>query len=223
MGTTRHSRRALLALAAAALSAPARAQVGILTLGTVPAQDPTPVPPAAPPSGLVKGAGMKPADLQQIDRTAPRTEIGLPAIRGLWLQNPNTDEEVITLFYDQGHVLNAGYTQVCRILRDWRENQVMAMDPMLLHLMWQVQRGDRFTRPMVINSGFRTLRTNQSLASEGAAPASYHLRSSACDVVLDGVSPERIAEYVHSLRRGGVGFYPRFTHIDTGPVRTWRG
>ncbi len=167
--------------------------------------------------------GLTVQDLQQIDRTSPVTELGLPRERGLWLVNPNTHEEVIARFYGPAGTLNPGYSQVCRILRDWRENAVMAMDPMLLHLMWLVQRGARFERPLIITSGFRTLRTNQALASEGAAPDSYHLRSSACDLVLDGIAPEKVADHAHAARRGGVGFYARFTHIDTGPVRVWRG
>lgn len=226
MGTTPHTRRAVLALAAGACLRPAQAQVGIFTLATPVAEPPTrpsePDRPAPAPADTGARLDLRPRDLQEIDRTARLTELGLPATRGLWLRNPHTDEEVLTLFYDRQQVLNPGYTLICKILRDWRENQVMAMDPMLLQLLWVVQRGARFERPLIINSGFRTLRTNRSLASEGAAPDSYHLRSSACDVVLDGIPPAKVAEYVHGMRRGGVGFYDRFTHIDTGPVRTWR-
>lgn len=226
MGTTQHTRRAVLALAAAACVRPAQAQVGIFALAAPVADTAGPGQDrrqgASPPADAGRSGDLKPRDLQEIDRTARLTEIGLPATRGLWLRNPHTDEEVLTLFYDRQQVLNPGYTLICKILRDWRENQIMAMDPMLLQLLWVVQRGARFERPLIINSGFRTLRTNRRLASEGAAPDSYHLRSSACDIVLDGVPPPKVAEYVHGMRRGGVGFYDRFTHIDTGPVRTWR-
>ncbi|NBI42093.1 DUF882 domain-containing protein [[Haemophilus] felis] len=42
---------------------------------------------------------------------------------------------------------------------------------------------------------------------------------------IDGVSLAKIRQAAEKLRSGGVGFYPRsnFVHVDTGPVRTWRG
>jgi uncharacterized protein YcbK (DUF882 family) len=224
MGTTLTRRTAVAAILGAAAT-PAQAQIALLTMGSgiatpSPPKMAEPTPQQAIATPLVR---LSPADLMAFDAGAARTDLGLPDTRGLWLQNPNTHEEVSVLFFERGKILNTGYTQICKIMRDWREDQVMAMSPLLIHLLWQVQRGVRYSRPLIITSGFRTMRTNQSLASEGAAPDSYHMRSSACDVILDGVEPAKIATYVHAMQRGGVGFYSRFTHIDTGPVRTWRG
>lgn len=107
-------------------------------------------------------------------------------------------------------------------MRDWRDNSVAYMDPKLLHLLWAIQRGSGFTRPLVINSAYRTQRTNRLLRAEGAAINSLHLERKACDLKLDGISPGKVAEYVHSMEIGGVGYYPTFTHVDTGRIRSWR-
>ncbi|GHE73330.1 hypothetical protein GCM10019059_36150 [Camelimonas fluminis] len=170
----------------------------------------------------LRPSGMTSADLVLIDKKARPTNAGLPDTRGLWLQNPHTNEEITVLFWISGQYDNLAYTQVCRLMRDWRENAVAHMDPKLLHLLWAIQRGSGFTRPLVINSAFRTRRTNNLLAAEGAAINSLHLHRQATDLRLDGIRPSNVAEYVHSMEIGGVGFYPTFTHVDTGRVRTWR-
>lgn len=230
-GTTPISRRTALAMLGAVVSVPARADIPFIAFSDrlAPASaesTPAPQEPVSPKIPAMKGmpaTGMTKTDLQQIDQTAAPTVLGLPDTRGLWLYNPNTNEELVTLFWVKGQDDKPGYNQICRILRDWREDQRVAMDPRLFHLMWTIQRGDRFNRPLIVNSGYRTPHTNALLASEGAAPASYHMQGNACDLVLDGISPQKVAEYVHSMKRGGVGFYQRFTHVDTGPLRTWQG
>ena len=113
--------------------------------------------------------GLTTKDLVQIDRGARATTAGLPDTRGLWLENPHTGETATVLFWVSGLYDNHGYTQVCRIMRDWRDNSVAYMDPKLLHLLWAIQRGSGFTRPLVINSAYRTQRTNRLLRAEGAA------------------------------------------------------
>lgn len=170
-------------------------------------------------SGMDRGITSR--DLVQIDQKARPTTAGLPDTRGIWLQNPNTGEEVTVLFWVSGLYDNRGYTQICRIMRDWRENAVAYMDPKLLHLLWAIQRGSGFTRPLVINSAYRTQKTNLLLRAEGAAINSLHIRRQACDLKLDGIAPGKVAEYVHSMAIGGVGYYPTFTHVDTGNIRTW--
>jgi uncharacterized protein YcbK (DUF882 family) len=171
------------------------------------------------PRTSTRFAGIQRHDLAELTRKAPRTKANLPALRGLWLQNPRTNEEIMDVFWQNAAYDPAAYGRVCHLMRDWRENITSAMDPKLLHILWAVQNNIGFERPIMITSGFRTVRTNSNL--EGAAVHSYHLRSQASDIVVPGVAATRIAEYVHSWGLGGVGFYARFTHIDSGPRRTW--
>lgn len=71
-----------------------------------------------------------------------------------------------------------------------------------------------FGRPVTINSAFRTHQHN--IAVDGEAN-SQHLYGRAADIVVTGVSPEKVAEYAETLlkNRGGIGIYSNFTHIDT--------
>jgi uncharacterized protein YcbK (DUF882 family) len=49
------------------------------------------------------------------------------------------------------------------------------------------------------------------------------MRGQAVDVKLAGVPPSTLAKTARKMERGGVGYYHRFVHLDTGDVRTWRG
>lgn len=62
-----------------------------------------------------------------------------------------------------------------------------------------------------INSGFRTHAHNRN---EGGSTDSRHLYGMAADIVLDGVSPDRVADYAEEVDFGGVGKYHDFTHVD---------
>jgi uncharacterized protein YcbK (DUF882 family) len=191
-----------------------------------------PTPPPRPsnvtqpidPAQFLLGAGKySPADLAYIDRQAPKTAQGLPAVRGLWLVSPHTGENVLTLFWSVGRYDNTAYSEICQLMRDWRENQTVAMDPRLLHLLWAIQRKIGFSEPISITSGFRTIKTNTMLRAEGAAVNSQHLHSRACDIQIAGKAPANIAQEARAVGAGGVGIYSRFCHLDTGARRQWYG
>lgn len=47
----------------------------------------------------------------------------------------------------------------------------------------------------------------------------------AIDFNLEGIPLSKVRRVAMELNIGGVGYYPKsgFVHIDTGPVRQWRG
>ncbi|MDU0888484.1 MAG: DUF882 domain-containing protein, partial [Haemophilus parainfluenzae] len=53
----------------------------------------------------------------------------------------------------------------------------------------------------------------------------YHIKGQAIDFKIPGVPLARLRQAAENLDSGGVGYYPysNFIHVDTGPVRTWRG
>jgi uncharacterized protein YcbK (DUF882 family) len=55
------------------------------------------------------------------------------------------------------------------------------------------------------------------------AENSLHTRAQAIDIRLGGLDLTDLHRAALSLRRGGVGLYPRsnFIHVDTGRVRAW--
>lgn len=83
-------------------------------------------------------------------------------------------------------------------------------------------------RPITILSGYRSPEHNKAV---GGAKRSQHKEARAADVVVDGVSPEKVHATILKLirlggmKKGGVGLYPgRFVHYDTrGHNARWRG
>lgn len=72
---------------------------------------------------------------------------------------------------------------------------------------------------VTINSAYRSPAHN---AAVGGVRSSQHLYGRAADVVVEGASPllvGQIAEY-YLDRRGGIGVYQTFTHVDTRSIRS---
>ena len=130
-------------------------------------------------------------------------------------------------FFDskQGY-LKKGYQQACWVLRDAKDGNATAqMDVQLFNLMYAIQEWARMAgKPnplIIINSGYRTPRRNSRI--EGSALNSMHVHGKAADIVVNGIEPWQVAEMAKHFNGGGVGMYNRFTHIDTGRLREWRG
>lgn len=148
--------------------------------------------------------------------------------RELRLQRQGTREFVNIVYWKDGAIQPAGYWQACALLRDVRANVMTTMDPAVLDILRGVigyYEAWKWPYALVVNSGFRTVATNNSLAKEGAAKNSMHLYGKAADIYMPGIPSRDIALLGLHLRQGGVGFYPDkgFTHLDTGRLRVWRG
>lgn len=76
---------------------------------------------------------------------------------------------------------------------------------------------DLIGKPIRITSGYRTPEHNKKVGGE---PNSYHLKGMAADIVIDGVAPGTVQNYLKNWS-GGLGAYPDFTHCDIGPTRRW--
>ena len=81
-----------------------------------------------------------------------------------------------------------------------------------------------FGKPVHINSGYRTVSYNKSV--DGSSSTSQHCNGLAADIRVEGVSPDRVADYAEQLLgdHGGVGRYKTFTHVDTRSEKArWNG
>ncbi len=155
------------------------------------------------------------------------------AASGEWrlaIRNVHTNESVDALFARNGRFLPAGLAELNHGLRDWRTGAATAMDPRLLGLLVQLRaRLDvPGSRKIDLISGYRSPRTNAMLRAEGGghsgvASQSQHMLGKATDIMIPGVSLERLHGAALALGGGGVGYYPRdgFVHVDSGPVRHW--
>ena len=74
-----------------------------------------------------------------------------------------------------------------------------------------------FNSPVTINSAYRSPVYNRRV---GGAATSQHLSGRAADIVIDGVSPDEVADAIEFLietglmKEGGLGRYDTFTHYD---------
>lgn len=148
--------------------------------------------------------------------------------RELWLHRSSTKETIKVVYWKNDRLDEQAYWQICSILRDTRQNKMTYIDPVLLDIMRGIlgyYQAWKWNYPLVINSGFRTLKTNNSLLSEGAAKNSMHLYGKAVDLYMPGIPVRDVFNLAKYFQMGGVGFYPSkmFVHIDRGRVREWRG
>lgn len=92
------------------------------------------------------------------------------------------------------------------------------IDDELVYLLQRVR--DRFQRPVVITSGYRTAGYNKAI---GGSAGSNHTKGLAADIQVKGVHPVIVAMYAEELRVGGIGLYAYsdggFCHIDTRAVK----
>lgn len=140
--------------------------------------------------------------------------------------NPHTDEKYSVDLFTGGQ-WNERSVMICHwIFRDWREKQVVEMDRKLYAAAYVLQRYFDSDGHVQINSGFRTEKTNEMLRrmGYGAAPESFHLKARAMDLVIGKANSAQVANVAQLFRLGGIGQYPSFTHLDSGPVgRIWFG
>jgi len=147
------------------------------------------------------------------------------APRALAFHNLHTGEFVRTTYWAAGRYLQEGLTQIDRVLRDHRTNQVHAMDRRLLDVLDVLHARLDTPEPFEVISGYRSPATNAILVqtTSGVAPGSLHVVGMAIDIRMPGRSLSVVRDAAKALRSGGVGYYPDsdFVHVDVGRVRYW--
>ena len=112
------------------------------------------------------------------------------------------------------------------LFRDRYTGAIRRIDLRLLDLLHAISVKTRNNRPFHIISGYRTPETNAMLRKKmkPAAPNSFHVKGMAADIRLPGCAVADLRRVAVTLKKGGVGFYPRsrFVHVDVGNVRYWR-
>lgn len=157
-----------------------------------------------------------------------RFEFVSPDEKTLSLIAPTTGEKALGIpFWSEGKYQPDAIREVAHIMRDWRTGDTCPVDTALLDLLYELQRRLDTKEPFQVVSGYRSPKTNAALARKNrrVARQSLHMEGRAMDIRLDRRSPGEIQRVALALGRGGVGYYPRmrFVHVDTGPVRQWRG
>ncbi|MBB2960037.1 DUF882 domain-containing protein [Methylobacterium sp. R2-1] len=147
--------------------------------------------------------------------------------RTLSMVQEHTGETLTVTFKRDGRYDRAALDQLNWLLRDWRENESVKMDPRLFDVVWEAQRSIGSTAPLRIVCGYRSPKTNGMLRrrSSGVAETSQHMLGKAMDFFMTDASIDQIRAVGMRMQRGGVGWYPRsgspFVHLDVGSVRSW--
>ncbi len=148
----------------------------------------------------------------------------------LAIRNVHTNETVDAVFARSGAFVPEGLAELNHGLRDWRTGQATVMDRRLLALLVRLRSKLELNGGAKIGliSGYRSPATNAALRSAGGAHTgvasqSQHMLGKATDIMVPGVSLDRLHGAALALGGGGVGYYPRdgFVHVDTGRVRHW--
>ena len=148
----------------------------------------------------------------------------------LAIRNVHNNETVDAVFARNGRFVPEGLAELNHGLRDWRTGEATMMDRRLLALLVQLREKLelRGGEKIGLISGYRSPATNAALKSAGGAHSgvaskSQHMLGKATDIMVPGVSLDRLHGAALALGGGGVGYYPRdgFVHVDTGRVRHW--
>ena len=149
--------------------------------------------------------------------------------RHLWIRQAGQGRESLHVpFRDPaGQPEPHGLRRLAWLFRDWRDaDRAVAIDVRLFDLLAGIQTLLCLTQghevELVLNSGYRTPRRNATL--EGAAANSQHIHGRAADITVPGVAPAIVQAVADRAGAPGLGRYPGFTHVDTGPGgRRWSG
>jgi uncharacterized protein YcbK (DUF882 family) len=149
--------------------------------------------------------------------------------RTLSLHHVHTGEALTITYKRDGRYDQAALEKLNWMLRDWRREQQIQMDPHLFDVIWEVYREVGAKETVEVVCGYRSPETNAMLRHRsrytGVAQFSQHMLGRAMDFYIPGVALEDIRVSGLRLQRGGVGFYPTsgspFVHLDTGNVRHW--
>lgn len=147
--------------------------------------------------------------------------------RTLTFHNMHTGENATITYKRDGRYIPSAMAEINYVLRDWRRNESVTMDPRLIDLVWEIYQQTGSDQPINIICGYRAPETNEMLRqnSTGVAQNSQHILGNAIDMQIPGVDLTTLRNIALRMQIGGVGFYPTsgwpFIHVDVGSVRNW--
>lgn len=139
----------------------------------------------------------------------------------------HTGEDLTVTYKRNGRYDDAALKKIDWLMRDWRQNQDIRMDPHLIDAVWEAHREVGSRSAIHVVCGYRAPVTNSMLRrrSSGVAQHSQHTVGKAIDFLIPDAKLDDLRAAGLRLQRGGVGFYPGsgwpFVHMDVGSVRHW--
>lgn len=145
------------------------------------------------------------------------------AERRLNLYNIHTAESLDISYFSAGRYDFEALDKINQLLRCHYNNEVKQIDIGVLDLLCDIKDRIGADKEIQIISGYRSQEYNDYLRNFGrkVAKNSLHMQGIAVDFSIKGFSMGSLSREARAFLAGGVGLYPEFVHIDTGPVRYW--
>jgi uncharacterized protein YcbK (DUF882 family) len=158
-------------------------------------------------------------------KSASSLDISIPETK-LRLYHTHTNERLEIVFRKGGDYLPEAISQLDYFLRDHRTGEVHHYDPRVFDLLADITAKSGHPGAEIdIICGYRSPWSNEYLRENttGVAKNSLHMEAEAIDIRVPEIKTYRLRNIALSLRRGGVGYYPKsnFVHVDVGRVRQW--
>jgi uncharacterized protein YcbK (DUF882 family) len=149
--------------------------------------------------------------------------------RTIAMSHIHTGERISVTYMENGRYVPSAMKKINYLLRDWRKNKVVTMDPRTVDLIWELHQDLGSRADVRIVCGLRTAGTNSMLRRIGrnVAKHSQHVNGKAIDFYFPDVPTKKIRNSALVRKVGGVGYYRSaggptgFLHVDTGSVRHW--
>jgi uncharacterized protein YcbK (DUF882 family) len=148
------------------------------------------------------------------------------SIYRLHLYHLHTGERLDVVYRIGDQYLPEGVAALDHFLRDHRTGDEKDYDVKEFDLLHDLlAKLGHLDSEIDIVCGYRTPWSNNYLRehSDGVALHSQHIEAKAIDIRIPGIPTAQVRDAALSLKRGGVGYYPKsdFVHVDVGPVRRW--
>jgi uncharacterized protein YcbK (DUF882 family) len=149
--------------------------------------------------------------------------------RTISLFHIHTKERLNVTYMENGRYVPSAMKQINYLLRDWRKNKVVTIDPRSIDLVWELHEDLGSHGLINIVCGYRSAQTNSMLHRIGrnVARHSQHINGKAIDFYFPDVPTIKIRNSALVRKVGGVGYYRSaggptgFLHVDSGSVRHW--
>jgi uncharacterized protein YcbK (DUF882 family) len=141
----------------------------------------------------------------------------------------HTKESITVTYMVKGRYVPSAMKKINYLMRDWRRNEVVTIDPKTVDLIWELHADLGSRAPIHIVCGYRSPKTNAFLKRVGrnVATKSQHMVGKAIDLYFPDVPTKKIRNSALVRKVGGVGYYRSsggptgFVHLDSGNVRHW--
>ncbi|MFO0990973.1 MAG: DUF882 domain-containing protein [Hyphomicrobiales bacterium] len=149
--------------------------------------------------------------------------------RTISLYHVHTKESLTVTYKVNGRYIPSAMAKINHLMRDWRRNETIKIDPETVDLMWELHADLGSRAPVHVICGYRSPKTNAFLKRIGrnVARKSQHMAGKAIDLYFPDVPTIKIRNSALVRQIGGVGYYRSsggptgFVHIDSGNVRHW--